>query len=608
MPDLPISGLPAITVPNNSYLLAAVSQSVTAQMSLTEVAAAISSSFTASYYNEVDPVFVAKSASLATTGSNLFIGDEVITGSLSVTGSLGVSGSVIIVNNITATRAIFSDSNSNTKIGAGGAAGTGSNNLTIGDFTLGNNGNYNIAVGKYAQTGIISGSYNTSIGYRAGGDITVGSYNTILGAFTGSSTLNSTIVLADGQGNVGYKFSGSKAEITGSLNVSGSITAVNTIIANRASILDANYNTIVGGGTAISGYDNTALGLSALGNGSVGIYNVAVGDSAQAGVQSGSYNVSLGAFALEGFPIPLGASSGSYNTAIGTSAMQNLGQGSYNVALGLSALQGRAPNTGSASYNIAIGVSASFSASSAINNTTIGYRAGANITTGSYNTIIGSFTGSSTLANNVVLADGQGQVRYQWNGSTNGFTGSISQTSVTSSLIKADANGQLVAAVGGTDYTPPAYLSAYHTASLSVVAANTPSTMSFSTTDFSYGGVTISGSYSDKIEIGTGGIYNLQFSAQTNKTTGTSSTVYIWLAKNGTEVANSNTGVTMAGGANDVAIAAWNFYVSASAGDYYQLMFAATQANSLLQYQASGSVGLVGPAVPSVILTVNRIA
>jgi hypothetical protein len=48
MPDLPISGLPAITVSNSSYLIAAVSASVTSQMTLAEVAGAISSSFTAS--------------------------------------------------------------------------------------------------------------------------------------------------------------------------------------------------------------------------------------------------------------------------------------------------------------------------------------------------------------------------------------------------------------------------------------------------------------------------------------------------------------------------------------------------------------------------------
>lgn len=186
--------------------------------------------------------------------------------------------------------------------------------------------------------------------------------------------------------------------------------------------------------------------------------------------------------------------------------------------------------------------------------------------------------------------------------------GSVSQTNVLNSLVKANSTGTLVAAVAGTDYTPPAYLSAYHTASLSAFVENTPLTMSFSTTELSYGGITISGSYNDKIKVDNTGVYNIQFSAQTTKTSGTSTTFYIWLAKNGVEVPTSNTGVTLAGGANDVATPAWNFYTSASAGDYYQLMFAVTHNNGVIQYLPSGSVGLTGPAVPSVILTVNRIA
>lgn len=39
---------------------------------------------------ESDPIFVAKSASLATTGSNQFIGNQQITGSVDITGSFGL--------------------------------------------------------------------------------------------------------------------------------------------------------------------------------------------------------------------------------------------------------------------------------------------------------------------------------------------------------------------------------------------------------------------------------------------------------------------------------------------------------------------------------------
>lgn len=185
--------------------------------------------------------------------------------------------------------------------------------------------------------------------------------------------------------------------------------------------------------------------------------------------------------------------------------------------------------------------------------------------------------------------------------------GAISSSFTASQAISSSYTATASYWLGSNNYTPTAYLTAYHTASLFAFVENTPLTMSFSTTDFSYGGITISGSYSDKIKVANGGVYNIQFSAQTSKTSGTSTTFYIWLAKNGAEVPTSNTGVTLAGGSNDVAIPAWNFFTSASAGDYYQLMFAVTHNNGVLQYLPSGSVGLIGPAVPSVILTVNRV-
>lgn len=147
------------------------------------------------------------------------------------------------------------------------------------------------------------------------------------------------------------------------------------------------------------------------------------------------------------------------------------------------------------------------------------------------------------------------------------------------------------------------YLSAYHTASMTAPVVDTGYTMSFSTTDFSYG-ISISGSGKNLIKIDNTGIYDIQFSAQLDKTTSTNATVYIWLAKNGSNVPDSNTGVTLGGGANDSAVAAWNFYISASAGDYYELRYGATRDNTRILYNPSPSVG---PAIPSVILTVGRI-
>ena len=148
------------------------------------------------------------------------------------------------------------------------------------------------------------------------------------------------------------------------------------------------------------------------------------------------------------------------------------------------------------------------------------------------------------------------------------------------------------------------YLSAYHTASLTTATQNTPYSMSFSSTDFS-SGITIGGLIRNQIQISNAGIYDIQFSAQIDKTSGTTVNGYIWLAKNGTNIPETNTQITLAGGQNDAQVAAWNFYVSASAGDYYELRYGADQTNFRIHYNASPTVG---PDIPSVILTVGKIA
>jgi hypothetical protein len=100
-----------------------------------------------------------------------------------------------------------------------------------------------------------------------------------------------------------------------------------------------------------------------------------------------------------------------------------------------------------------------------------------------------------------------------------------------------------------------------------------------------------------------GGAYNLQFSAQLDKTTGTKHDAWIWLRKNGNDVSQSNTQVTMGGGSSDKQVAAWNFFVSGSAGDYYEIAWTADSTQVFLN--AINAAPGVYPAVPSIIATMN---
>lgn len=108
-----------------------------------------------------------------------------------------------------------------------------------------------------------------------------------------------------------------------------------------------------------------------------------------------------------------------------------------------------------------------------------------------------------------------------------------------------------------------------------------------------------------RITVAHAGIYNLAFSAQIKKTSGGGATqIYIFLKKNGSLVPDSNTVLTLANN-GDLLVAAWNLFVNLTAGEYVELFWYATAASIELHYNATPVVGL--PAIPSVILTMNRV-
>lgn len=149
------------------------------------------------------------------------------------------------------------------------------------------------------------------------------------------------------------------------------------------------------------------------------------------------------------------------------------------------------------------------------------------------------------------------------------------------------------------------YGSFYHTASLLNTVPGTPNTMSLSTTDLSFG-VTVSGSINDKIKFDVAGVYDIQFSAQMDKTSaGADFVTYIWIKQNSNDVPISNTAITVLGGSNAKTVAAWNWFVNANAGDYVQIMWASAASDARIQYDAAPAYG---PAVPSLIVTANRVS
>lgn len=108
-----------------------------------------------------------------------------------------------------------------------------------------------------------------------------------------------------------------------------------------------------------------------------------------------------------------------------------------------------------------------------------------------------------------------------------------------------------------------------------------------------------------KITVNQTGTYNIQFSAQLVKTAGGgTSSIYIYLKKNGTAVPDSTTEITLANN-NHLLVAAWNFFIQLNVGQYAEIAWYATSSNIQLYAAAVPIAGV--PAIPSVILTVNKV-
>jgi hypothetical protein len=143
------------------------------------------------------------------------------------------------------------------------------------------------------------------------------------------------------------------------------------------------------------------------------------------------------------------------------------------------------------------------------------------------------------------------------------------------------------------------YGSFYDTTDQTAAVINTAYAMTFNSTDLSTG-VTI-GTPTSRVYVDTHNVYNIQFSAQFVNTAGGTHNVWVWLRKNGTDVANSATTLRLQGN-NAEEVAAWNFLLEMNAGDYFELMWEVSDlAVSLLADPASA----VHPAIPSIILTVT---
>ena len=369
--------------------------------------------------------------------------------------------------------------NGNTSFGASALYNvtTGNYNTGVGLSALPQliSGSYNTSLGNGSGTNISSGTYNTIIGNGSGGGITTGSYNTIIGIVTGlTSSLNNTVILADGQNNKRltidntgqYKFhSYGAGTYTGTVAKQLQVDSSGNVIEG-----DLGWGTAGNAGTTPgtnfigttsnvglmfkvnstqSGYidiaqNNTSFGYHALDSSTTATRNTAFGESALTSLTTSAYNnTAIGHEALYTSTQTLEntavgyralykatASVSSFNTAIGSSAALYI-TGEKNVAVGMGALSGNSfflsnvtnnigvgyyalDNIYTGNYNIGVGSLCLHDLTTGSYNISLGSTtSGTGLTTGSYNVLIGNnITGlSSALSNTIIIADGQGNKR-----------------------------------------------------------------------------------------------------------------------------------------------------------------------------------------------------
>ena len=279
----------------------------------------------------------------------------------------------------------------------GSLSGTGSNNIAIGQGTMGGGANTtdigNIAMGTFTLHAVTSASRNVTIGFESMLVATTASDNTCIGdqTCTSMTTDGQNVVIGERSGNF---LSGS------SFNVFvGNATGQNDV--------SSNFNTYIGwnagSGTPVTGANNTALGAKAMLN-SPESNAVAVGLGALAGSASdtGTGNTALGYEAIGSG----NNTSAAGETAVGYFSLNALTTGLDNTCVGWECMW----LATTAGANTVMGTFAGNSMTTDFQNTVIGFRAGQTSATSQNNVFVGSQAGfnNTTGRGNTFVGSGAG--------------------------------------------------------------------------------------------------------------------------------------------------------------------------------------------------------
>jgi len=138
--------------------------------------------------------------------------------------------------------------------------------------------------------------------------------------------------------------------------------------------------------------------------------------------------------------------------------------------------------------------------------------------------------------------------------------------------------------------------------------ADTATEITFDTNDF------LSACQNDGtngIEVEVTGIYNYQFSVQWRNTDSQAHTAWIWLRVNSTDVAGTGSQfsiVSKHGSTDGHVIAAANFYVQLTAGDFVKMFAAVDNVAVSMEAYAAQTTPFAMPSIPSCVATLTFVS
>ena len=369
-----------------------------------------------------DSSWVTNSAGIHTF-AKLGLGTTNPTSTLSLFGNADFNGNILINNGVTISgvttissgRIQFAGTD-NIRIGNLSMGSGSTRNISIGDqslFTLSSGLGHNIAIGEFTLYDTTSGQYNVAIGDRAGKEITTGNYNVILGSYDGNNTSldirtsSNNVVLSDGEGNI-------KLYANSSGNV-GIKTTVITEALTVAGVVSATsfYGTLNAGqltGT-LPAIDGSAL-IGVVGSGS----GVIVQDDATPIGTAGTINFgsNLSVSFASGIATVSGSGLATYANVAGVATYSaTAGISTASVTSNYAITAGVSTASGTAGYATTAGISSAVSTT--ININTVGFitaasfsGSGANLTNLNSGSLVGALPALDGSALFGVISSGTG--------------------------------------------------------------------------------------------------------------------------------------------------------------------------------------------------------